>query len=144
MKGPLHFWFQSGILLSVFLCSLIALVLRIHSRRRRGGKGGLTAPPPTPSWQVKSSHSLLVGLILFYLGWWSGLFTFIVDWSQLFSRLQMSWNGRRLPHLSFHLSQLLLKINPSHHLLKLKHLLLTLSLHLTLVFLNTVAMERQH
>jgi len=42
----------AGILFSVFLCSLIALVLRIHSRRRRGGKGGRTAPPPTPSWQV--------------------------------------------------------------------------------------------
>ena len=43
---------KPGILLSVFLCSLIALVLRIHSRRRRGGKGGRAAPPPTPSWQV--------------------------------------------------------------------------------------------
>ena len=58
----------------------------------------------------------------------------------------MSWNGQHLPHLSFHLSQLLLKLNLSHHLLKLnlsKHLLLTLPLHLTLVFLNTLDMEPQ-
>ena len=49
---PMSSDIKPGILLSVFLCSLIALVLRIHSRRRRGGKGGRAAPPPTPSWQV--------------------------------------------------------------------------------------------
>ena len=40
-----------AILLSVLLCSVLALVLRIHSRRTMGKGGGDKAPPCTPSWQ---------------------------------------------------------------------------------------------
>ena len=111
---------KPGILLSVFLCSLIALVLRIHSRRRRGGKGGRAAPPPTPSWQVVA------------------LVTLTLD-SQSLGRLQEgkeSWSGRHLSPSSFHLLD--------HFNLHLLDLLLLSFLPLTLAFLRTQDMEHQH
>ena len=120
---PMSSDIKPGILLSVFLCSLIALVLRIHSRRRRGGKGGRAAPPPTPSWQV-------VALVTM---------TGFITCSQSFDRLQEgkeSWSGRHLSPSSFHLL--------NHFTLHLLDLLLLSFLPLTLAFLQTQDMEHQH